>query len=58
MSLREAVVMWWSGMQGVASVALALAIPLKTDDGSAFHAALVHLRRVRRDHSTAAAAGA
>ncbi len=36
MSLRETVVMWWSGMRGVASVALALAIPLKTDDGSAF----------------------
>ena len=30
---RETVVMWWSGMRGVASVALALAIPLKTDDG-------------------------
>lgn len=28
--------MWWAGMRGVASVALALAIPLKTDDGSAF----------------------
>ncbi|MGW7403642.1 Na+/H+ antiporter [Streptomyces sp. NPDC054833] len=36
MSWRETVVMWWSGMRGVASVALALAIPLKTDDGSAF----------------------
>ncbi|MER7839918.1 Na+/H+ antiporter [Streptomyces sp. NPDC096040] len=35
-SWRETVVMWWSGMRGVASVALALAIPLKTDDGSAF----------------------
>ncbi|MET7361473.1 Na+/H+ antiporter [Streptomyces sp. NPDC005562] len=33
---RETVVMWWSGMRGVASVALALAIPLKTDDGSPF----------------------
>ena len=33
MSWRETVVMWWSGMRGVASVALALAIPLKTDDG-------------------------
>ncbi|MEU9392391.1 Na+/H+ antiporter [Streptomyces sp. NPDC101209] len=33
---RETVVMWWSGMRGVASVALALAIPLKTDAGSAF----------------------
>ena len=28
--------MWWAGMRGVASVALALAIPLKTDDGSPF----------------------
>ncbi|MFJ3230304.1 Na+/H+ antiporter [Streptomyces sp. NPDC086787] len=36
MSLRETVVMWWSGMRGVASVALALAVPLKTDAGSAF----------------------
>ncbi|ARP69776.1 Na+/H+ antiporter [Streptomyces pluripotens] len=35
-SWRETVVMWWSGMRGVASVALALAIPLKTDAGSAF----------------------
>ncbi|MFE2039670.1 Na+/H+ antiporter [Streptomyces sp. NPDC059477] len=33
---RETVVMWWSGMRGVASVALALAIPLTTDDGSPF----------------------
>ncbi|CAM5568724.1 Na+/H+ antiporter [Streptomyces abikoensis] len=37
-SWRETVVMWWSGMRGVASVALALAIPLKTDDGSPFPA--------------------
>ncbi|MDG9715327.1 Na+/H+ antiporter [Streptomyces sp. DH24] len=36
MSKRETVVMWWAGMRGVASVALALAIPLHTDDGSAF----------------------
>ncbi|MFI8928398.1 Na+/H+ antiporter [Streptomyces sp. NPDC053474] len=36
MSWRETVVMWWSGMRGVASVALALAIPLKTDDGVPF----------------------
>ncbi|WP_329548157.1 Na+/H+ antiporter [Streptomyces sp. NBC_00828] len=36
LSWRETVVMWWAGMRGVASVALALAIPLKTDDGSAF----------------------
>ncbi|MFJ6724136.1 MULTISPECIES: Na+/H+ antiporter [unclassified Streptomyces] len=35
-SVRETVVMWWSGMRGVASVALALAIPLKTEDGGAF----------------------
>jgi Na+/H+ antiporter len=33
---RETTVVWWAGMRGVASVALALAIPLKTDDGSAF----------------------
>ncbi|MFF9812771.1 Na+/H+ antiporter [Streptomyces sp. NPDC014006] len=36
MSWRETVVMWWSGMRGVASVALALAVPLKTDDGGPF----------------------
>ncbi|MDN0194786.1 Na+/H+ antiporter [Streptomyces sp. S.PNR 29] len=36
MSWRETVVMWWSGMRGVASVALALAIPLETDDGGSF----------------------
>jgi Na+/H+ antiporter len=36
MSWRETVVMWWSGMRGVVSVALALAIPLKTDAGAAF----------------------
>ena len=35
---RETVVMWWAGMRGVASVALALAIPLKTDSGGAFPA--------------------
>jgi CPA1 family monovalent cation:H+ antiporter len=35
-SWRETVVMWWAGMRGVASVALALAIPLKTDDGLDF----------------------
>jgi CPA1 family monovalent cation:H+ antiporter len=28
--------MWWSGMRGVASVALALAVPLKTDSGAPF----------------------
>lgn len=33
---RETVVMWWAGMRGVATVALALAIPLKTDDGKPF----------------------
>ncbi|MGW0546515.1 Na+/H+ antiporter [Streptomyces altiplanensis] len=37
-SWRETVVMWWSGMRGVASVALALAIPITTDDGSPFPA--------------------
>ncbi|MFD8552720.1 Na+/H+ antiporter [Streptomyces fradiae] len=36
MSWRETVVMWWSGMRGVASVALALAIPLTTDAGEGF----------------------
>jgi len=36
MTWRETVVMWWSGMRGVASVALALAIPLKTEEGGAF----------------------
>ncbi|MBW8817672.1 MAG: Na+/H+ antiporter, partial [Streptomyces sp.] len=36
MGWRETVVMWWSGMRGVASVALALAIPLETDSGAAF----------------------
>nr|WP_203621907.1 Na+/H+ antiporter [Streptomyces sp. SID8499] len=35
-SWRETVVMWWSGMRGVASVALALAIPLKTETGAPF----------------------
>ncbi|MEV0264478.1 Na+/H+ antiporter [Streptomyces sp. NPDC050617] len=38
MTWRETVVMWWSGMRGVASVALALAIPLTMDDGSDFPA--------------------
>lgn len=38
MSRRETVVMWWSGMRGVASVALALAIPLETDTGEGFPA--------------------
>ncbi|CAL9315454.1 Na+/H+ antiporter [Streptomyces sp. SudanB182_2057] len=35
-SWRETVVMWWAGMRGVASVALALAVPLRTEDGSPF----------------------
>ncbi|MER5555283.1 Na+/H+ antiporter [Streptomyces sp. NPDC002793] len=35
-SRRETVIMWWAGMRGVASVALALAIPLETDDGTPF----------------------
>ncbi|MFG3493640.1 Na+/H+ antiporter [Streptomyces sp. NPDC047928] len=35
-SWRETVVMWWSGMRGVASVALALAIPAHTDAGEPF----------------------
>ncbi|MER5930475.1 Na+/H+ antiporter [Streptomyces sp. NPDC002054] len=38
LSWRESVVMWWAGMRGVASVALALAIPLRTDDGLPFPA--------------------
>ncbi|AJC59020.1 MULTISPECIES: Na+/H+ antiporter [Streptomyces] len=33
MSWRETVIMWWSGMRGVASVALALAIPYGIDGG-------------------------
>ncbi|RKN42312.1 Na+/H+ antiporter [Streptomyces hoynatensis] len=36
LSRRETVVMWWSGMRGVATVALALALPLRVDDGGAF----------------------
>ncbi|MEV6794643.1 Na+/H+ antiporter [Streptomyces sp. NPDC051320] len=35
-SWRETVVMWWSGMRGVASVALALAIPTTKDNGDPF----------------------
>ncbi|PSM42074.1 Na+/H+ antiporter [Streptomyces dioscori] len=35
-SSRETVVMWWAGMRGVASVALALAIPLETENGEPF----------------------
>ncbi|WP_328393193.1 Na+/H+ antiporter [Nocardia sp. NBC_00416] len=33
---RETVVTWWTGMRGVATVALALAIPLVTDAGEDF----------------------
>ncbi|MGN9818520.1 Na+/H+ antiporter [Streptomyces sp. SD11] len=35
-SWRETVVMWWAGMRGVASVALALAIPLEMENGEPF----------------------
>ncbi|MCH0567682.1 Na+/H+ antiporter [Streptomyces sp. MUM 136J] len=35
-SWRETVIMWWSGMRGVASVALALAVPLGVDGGAPF----------------------
>ncbi|MFI1966639.1 Na+/H+ antiporter [Streptomyces pathocidini] len=35
---RETVVMWWAGMRGVASVALALAIPFTVDGGGGFPA--------------------
>ncbi|WP_103529436.1 Na+/H+ antiporter [Streptomyces sp. SM12] len=35
---RETVVMWWAGMRGVASVALALAVPLTVDSGADFPA--------------------
>ncbi|WP_037906099.1 Na+/H+ antiporter [Actinacidiphila yeochonensis] len=38
MTWRETVTMWWAGMRGVASVALALAIPLHTDSGADFPA--------------------
>jgi monovalent cation/hydrogen antiporter len=38
LSWRETVVTWWSGMRGVATVALALAIPLAMDDQSPFPA--------------------
>jgi CPA1 family monovalent cation:H+ antiporter len=33
---RETIVTWWAGMRGVATVALALAIPLFVDDGTPF----------------------
>ncbi|MEU9074995.1 Na+/H+ antiporter [Kitasatospora sp. NPDC048538] len=35
-SWRESVVLWWSGMRGVATVALALAIPLTVHSGADF----------------------
>ncbi|MQY06564.1 Sodium, potassium, lithium and rubidium/H(+) antiporter [Actinomadura sp. RB68] len=35
---REMLVNWWAGMRGVATVALALALPFTTDDGSPFPA--------------------
>ncbi|MFE0465335.1 Na+/H+ antiporter [Kitasatospora sp. NPDC058965] len=35
-SWRETVVLWWSGMRGVATVALALAVPLTTHLGEPF----------------------
>ncbi|WP_019631576.1 Na+/H+ antiporter [Actinomadura atramentaria] len=33
---KETIVTWWAGMRGVASVALALAIPLTTEQGAPF----------------------
>ncbi|WP_245677136.1 Na+/H+ antiporter [Nocardia acidivorans] len=33
---RETVVTWWAGMRGVATVALALAVPFTTDTGAPF----------------------
>ncbi|MGK5628979.1 Na+/H+ antiporter [Streptomyces sp. URMC 123] len=38
MSWRETVVMWWAGMRGVASVALALAVPFTVSGGGPFPA--------------------
>ncbi|MFE2111416.1 Na+/H+ antiporter [Kitasatospora sp. NPDC059463] len=35
-SWQESVLLWWSGMRGVATVALALAIPLTLDSGESF----------------------
>ncbi|MEZ0093075.1 Na+/H+ antiporter [Streptacidiphilus sp. EB129] len=35
-SWRESLVLWWSGMRGVASVALALAVPYTVDGGAPF----------------------
>lgn len=37
-SWRETVVLWWSGMRGVATVALALAVPLTVHGGTGFPA--------------------
>jgi CPA1 family monovalent cation:H+ antiporter len=37
-SWQETLVTWWAGMRGVATVALALALPLTTDRGSPFPA--------------------
>ncbi|MCB5179360.1 Na+/H+ antiporter [Streptomyces antimicrobicus] len=36
LSWRESVIMWWSGMRGVASVALALALPYTVDGGAPY----------------------
>ncbi|MDH6142598.1 Na+/H+ antiporter [Kitasatospora sp. GP30] len=36
LSWRESVVLWWSGMRGVATVALALAVPLTVHGGAPF----------------------
>ncbi|WP_084478958.1 Na+/H+ antiporter [Nocardia jejuensis] len=33
---RETIVTWWAGMRGVATVALALAVPFTTDSGAEF----------------------
>ncbi|MBO2446152.1 Na+/H+ antiporter [Actinomadura barringtoniae] len=33
---KETIVTWWAGMRGVATVALALAVPLTTDSNAAF----------------------
>ncbi|MGW6919518.1 Na+/H+ antiporter [Kitasatospora sp. NPDC054939] len=35
-SWQESVLLWWSGMRGVATVALALAVPLTLDSGERF----------------------
>ncbi|RSS82488.1 Na+/H+ antiporter [Streptomyces sp. WAC06614] len=36
LSWQESVIMWWAGMRGVASVALALALPLTVDGGGPY----------------------